>query len=129
MWHSCVRLTLDHHFAGRDPKLKRLFNAYLKLARSAGKVMVSVSKTRIEFQAKARFAGVSRINKDGLIGSFISLRNIEHPRLIKTEFIPPRYYVNYFRIRELTDLDSTVEKWLHEAYGYGVGEHLKTQSA
>jgi len=128
LWHSCVQIPLASHFEGRDPQLRKLFSAYWKLVRSCGPVMVSVSRTRIEFQARMRFAGVPRIGRDSLTAALVLVREIKSPRFSRVEFLAPRYWLYHFKIRSLSDLDDEVKSWMQEAYRVGRQEHLITKS-
>lgn len=59
MWHSCARYRLADHFRGKDPSLGKLFRSFQSLVRACGPVTMYAQKTRIVFQTRARFAGVS----------------------------------------------------------------------
>ena len=119
MSHSCVRLTTAHFFRHADPRLKRLYNQYVRFVRRIGPVTVNVNKTRISFQGRVRFAGVAAVRKDALIAGFWLKRRIHSPRFGKVEFIPPNNYVYSFRLTLPSDLDAEVEGWLREAYQVG----------
>ena len=82
MWHSCVRLTEDAFFAGREAQ-RKLYEAFLAFVRRFGPVTVNVNKSRISFQGRVRFAGVPRIVRDGIICGFWLKRRIESPRFLK----------------------------------------------
>ena len=62
MWHSCVVIPRSAHFDGRPPR-PELYDAVLSFLRADGPITVSVSKTRIEFLTRARFAGI-RVRRD-----------------------------------------------------------------
>src|SRR5215204_4614480 len=47
LWHACTHYPLDHHFADKDPRIRRLFNRFLRLVRANGPVTVIPQKTRI----------------------------------------------------------------------------------
>lgn len=89
MWHSCVRSTAAHFFRDRDPRLRQLYRAYLAFVRRIGPVTVNVTKSRISFQGRVRFAGVAAVRKDALVAGFWLKRRIESPRFGRVEFIPP----------------------------------------
>jgi hypothetical protein len=80
---------------------------------------VNVTKTRISFQARVRFAGVSRIIGNSIVCRFWLKREIQSPRLSKTELIPPRDYVYEFKLTDATQLDDEMAAWLKEAYEVG----------
>jgi hypothetical protein len=58
MWHSCRRHSLDEHFKGKDPMLRKIFDRYLALIKKCGPVTVYAQKTRITFQVRVRFSNV-----------------------------------------------------------------------
>lgn len=68
VWHSCSSFTLEEFFGNKCSTHKKLYGAYLKLVRACGPVKANVNKSRISFQARVRFAGISRVTKDGLVG-------------------------------------------------------------
>lgn len=125
MWHSCVRLTIARFFHGREPRLKRLYHDYLAFVRRIGPVTVNVTKTRISFQGRVRFAGVAAVRKDALMAGFWLKRRIESPRFARVEFIPPDNYVYQFTLSAPSDLDAEAEQWLREAYDVGAQRAMR----
>jgi hypothetical protein len=119
MWHSCSRRTVDEFFAGRDPALRRLFDAYVDFVEQIGPFTIDVAKTRIAFQVRVRFAGVARLRRNDLVAGFWLKRRIESPRFTRVELIPPGNWVYQFVIRSPDDLDSEARRWLEEAYRVG----------
>jgi hypothetical protein len=119
MWHSCIRLTEDDWFAGREA-LRPLYDAYHALARRFGPVMVNINKTRISFQGRVRFAGISRATRNALVCTFWLKRRIDSPRFLKVEEYPRSDFVYSFRLTDPKELDAEVEAWLAEAYEVGM---------
>jgi hypothetical protein len=119
MWHSCVRSTATQFFRNSDPKLKRLYSEFLRFVRRLGPVRVNVTKTRISFQNRVRFAGVAAVRRDALIAGFWLKRRIHSPRFSRVDFIPPDNYVYQFRLADVSELDEDVDGWLREAYQLG----------
>jgi hypothetical protein len=58
LWHSCSRHSLDDHFKGKDPMLRKIFDRYLALVKKCGPVTAYAQKTRIIFQVRVRFAPI-----------------------------------------------------------------------
>lgn len=123
MWHSCVTLSEDDFFKGREAP-RALYRAFLAFVRAIGPVTVNINKTRISFQARARFAGVPRVTKDGLVCSFWLKRRIESPRFSRVELIPPGDHIYQFKLTDPTQLDDEVAAWLAEAYEVGMQRWL-----
>lgn len=123
-WHSCVRVPLADHFEGR-PKAHRLFNELRKAIEAIGPVRIVSSKTRISFMVRVRFAGCT-VRKDSLRAGMWLPYPFDTPRAIRKEFIPPRYHLASFDIREPEDIDEEFKRLLGEAYHQsGCQEYLK----
>jgi hypothetical protein len=122
MAHSCARWTVDDFFAGRDPAARELFDALVAFTRRAGEFVVDPNKTRIAFQNRGRFAGVSRVRRDGLVVTFWLKRRVDSARLLRVDHYPPRDYVHTLLVSGTGDLDAELEGWLAEAWRVGAQE-------
>lgn len=124
MSHSCVNVPISAHFKGK-PQLKKVFDKYAALARKCAKTRITVyaQKSRIVFQARARYAGCI-VKKDYLEGNVWFRRRVRHPRFHRVLALPPSNYVHYFRLQTLRDVNGTLARWLREAYRSGMQEHL-----
>jgi hypothetical protein len=119
MWHSCQRFTEEDFFNGRE-SLRPLYDAWLAFVRRHGPVTVNVNKTRISFQGRVRFAGVSRVTKEGLMCGFWLKRRVESPRFTKVEEFPRSDFVYSFKLTDPAQLDDELSGWLAEAYDVGM---------
>jgi hypothetical protein len=127
-WHSCVRIPLRAHFVGR-PKALRLFKAFRQAIEDIGPVRVVSSRTRISFMVRVRFAGCT-VRRESLRAGMWLPHPVDSPRIVRTEFIPPHYYVLSFDIREPEDIDADFRCLLREAYHQGGRqEYLKARAA
>lgn len=106
------------HFAGKPPALRALFRRYVAMARENGPVTVYAQKTRLVFQARARFAGAA-VRARWLEGAVWFKRRVEHPRFFRILTVTSRDHVHYFRIEREEDLDDDVRGWLRESYAVG----------
>ena len=58
--HTCAALhSLEHHFEGKPPEIRQLFDRLRAMVESIGPVRVLPEKTRIAFQARMSFAQVT----------------------------------------------------------------------
>ena len=122
--HTCDALYgLDHHFAGREPIVRELFDLVAAAVRSIGPVIILPEKTRIAFQVRMSFAQVTP-RKRWLDGHVVLARRLEHSRFRKIETFSPRNHVHVFRLERPDDVDTTFVDWLREAYAVGEQRHL-----
>jgi len=125
MWHSCSNHSLEEHFRGKDPTLRKLFDRYVAAVRRFGPVTVIPQKTRISFQGRVRFAGAV-VRRNWLEGGVWLTRRDPHPRFFRVEVPMPGCYVHRFRIASLEDIDAHLRAILKESSAVGHQEHLPT---
>ncbi len=122
--HTCRRLhDLAHHFAGREPIVREIFDRVIDAINAIGPVTILPEKTRIAFQVRMSFAPVTP-RKRWLDGHVVLARRLEHPRFRKIETFSPRNHLHAFRLEHPDDVDATFIAWLHEAYAVGAQQHL-----
>ena len=122
--HACGQYSLKHHFHGKRPEIRALFDQVLAAIRALGPVRVLPEKTRIAFQVRMSFAQVTpRMN--WLDGHVVLARRLEHPRFRQVQTISPRNHVHTFRLTSPSDVDAQFRAWLAEAYAVGQQHHLR----
>ena len=121
--HACGRHTLAHHFRGKPPAIRALFNAVVAAVRANGPVRVLPEKTRIAFQVRMSFAQITPRQR-WLDGHVVLARRLEHPRFRRIETFSPRNHLHAFRLADASDIDDDFRAWLAEAYLVGDQQHL-----
>jgi hypothetical protein len=125
--HACGRHDLKHHFSGKSPQIRALFDRVVAAIRAFGPVRILPEKTRIAFQVRMSFAQVTpRMN--WLDGHVVLARRLEDPRFRRVQTISPRNHVHTFRLAAPRDLDPQFLAWLAEAYAVGQQRHLRSPS-
>ena len=122
--HACGRYDLDHHFRGKPPEMRALFDSVAAMVRAIGPVRVLPEKTRIAFQVRMSFAQVT-VRRRWLDGHVVLARRLEHPRFRRIETFSPRNHMHVFRLERVADLDAEFRDWLAEAYRVGEQRHLE----
>jgi hypothetical protein len=123
--HACSpRHTLGHHFRGKPPHIRALYDAVRTALRDIGPVRILSEKTRIAFQVRMSFAQVSP-RRNWVDGHVILARRLEHPRFTRVETFSPRNHLHAFRLRDPAEVDAEFRAWLREAYRVGCQEHLR----
>jgi hypothetical protein len=121
--HACGRHDLAPHFSGKDPAVRRLFDAVRRAIRAAGPVTVVPEKTRIAFQVRMSFAQVTPRQRF-LDGHFVFARTVPHPRFRRIDSISRRNHVHHFRLTTPAEIDAEFCSWVREAYTVGAQRHL-----
>ena len=123
--HACGRYDLDHHFHGKGPEIRALFDRALEVIHSLGPVQVLPEKTRIAFHVRMSFAQLTP-RRRWLDGHVVLARRFDHPRFRGIQTISARNHVHTFRLSHPSDIDADFRRWMAEAYLVGKQEHLKS---
>jgi hypothetical protein len=123
--HACGRHSLGHHFEGKNPQIRALYDAILAAIKRIGPVRVLPEKTRIAFQVRMSFAQVTPRQK-WIDGHVVLARRLEHPRFRKVETFSPRNHLHAFRVHAPDEIDAEFCGWLEEAYRVGEQRHLES---
>ena len=121
--HACGRWTLDHHFEGRSPVIREIFDRFVAAAKASGPVTVVPEKTRIALQVRMSFAAL-RPARSWVDAHVVLARRLEHPRFRKVTTFSPRNHLHEFRLASPAEVDDEVTAGLAEAYAVGNQEHL-----
>ena len=121
MWHSCGRWEIDDHFEDKDPAVRDLFEDLRTMIVRCGPVTCYAQKTRIVFQARARFAGV-QVRKRWLVCGLWFKRRVDRVRFYRIDRITATDFAHYCRLQRASDLDDELAELLAEAYRVGCQE-------
>ena len=124
MWHSCGKFSLRAHFARSEPRVYRLYRRFVQLVRACGPVTIIPQKTRIAFQVRVRFAGITPRKSYLLVGFWFTERR-DHPRFFRIERYYPSAYGHFLRLESDDDFDRDFKSWLREAYAIGQQAHRR----
>ena len=113
-WHSCVRRSVEDHFEGKPEEVRRTFVRLVGELERLGPIRVDAVKSGINIAGRAHFAG-ARPQKDGLRVGFLLGRRLEHPRVLRAEWVGGRVYAHSVKLAREEDLDELLG-WLAEAY-------------
>jgi len=118
LWHSCVRVSVREHLAGRPREVVRLYREVARAVRSCGPGVRSVSsRSRTGWMVRTRFAGVE-FRRDHVRLSFWLKREVSSPRLRSTH-LRGDDWIYALPVRSAAELDDELRGWLCEAYLVG----------
>ena len=121
--HACATHDIEHHFQGKPPEIRALFDRIVQTISAVGPVRVLPEKTRIAFQVRMSFAQVTP-RRQWIDGHAVLARRLEHPRFRLVQTFSPRNHVHVFRIRSASEVDAEFAEWVREAYAVGEQRHL-----
>jgi hypothetical protein len=116
--HSCVNVALASHFVGKDPAVRRTFNAWRQLAKSCGPVTIYAQKSRIVFMVRVRFAGAI-VHRTWLEGTLWLRRRVSHPRMHRLMDYGNLGFGLHLKLTSPDDVDTSLAALMREAYRTG----------
>ena len=124
--HACGRYSLASHFAGREPKVRAIYDAFLAMLERFGPVTVLPEKTRIAFQTRMSFAQLT-MRRHWVLGHLVLARRVEDPLFTRVETFSPRNHLHAFRLDDPAEVERLAD-YAREAYAVGRQEHLDRPS-
>jgi hypothetical protein len=121
--HACGRHRLEHHFDGKPPLVRAIYDAFLAMLESFGPVIVLPEKTRIAFQTRMSFAQLT-VRRNWVLGHLVLARRAEDPLFTRVETFSPRNHVHHFRLDDPSEVER-LRDFAKEAYAVGRQEHLR----
>lgn len=115
LWHSCGWVDIEDHFKGKDPIVRRIYDAFVERVRACGPVTIYGQKTRIVCMVAVRFAAASTRKRSFACHLWME-RRAEHPSMVKVETFGPRSVLNHFRFTDPSQIDDAFGALVAEAY-------------
>jgi hypothetical protein len=120
--HACGRYDLDRHFAGKESRVRDIYDAFLAMLEEIGPVTILPEKTRIAFQTRMSFAQLT-VRRHWVLGHFVLARRVEDPAFTKVDTFSPRNHAHHFRLDSPEEV-GRLRDLAREAYAVGRQEHL-----
>ncbi len=112
MWHSCGTFDLEHHFEGKSPEVREVYDALVAAMKSeVGAFEVVPQKTRICFMTDTRFANC-RTLKSGLVVNIGLPYVVDDPRVRKAEHAGSNWIVHEVKLNGMEDIDEKLLRWI-----------------
>ena len=110
-----IGFTVKTHFEGKDPVVRQIYDGLLKKSRQFGRVVEDPKKTSIHLMHATAFAGVAT-RKNAIILTIKSDRDLESPRIHKSEQTSARRFHHEVKLTAPADVDAELIHWLKDAY-------------
>ena len=121
--HACATHTLEEHFAGRDPSIRQVFDAFVAALETIGPFRILPEKTRIAFQVRMSFAQLTP-RRQFVDGHLVLAQREESPLFRRIDTISKRNHVHHFRLHDAGDVTPELLAFLRDAYAVGAQQHL-----
>ena len=107
--------SLDEHFAGRSPAVRRIYDRILAAAGDFGPVEEDPKKTSIHLNRKSAFAGIAT-RKEHLILTLKATDDIASPRISRRERASARRWHLEVKLVDPAEVDPELIGWLRAAW-------------
>ncbi|MDA2929359.1 DUF5655 domain-containing protein [Acidobacteria bacterium AH-259-O06] len=98
------------------PRARELYERFEQMIAACGEYHVAPAKTRIAFQGRVRFAGITSLSDKGMTCVFALPYRLNSSRFLKVEEVVPGWWAHRLRITESSQLDDEIQAWLRESY-------------
>jgi hypothetical protein len=109
------RFTINQHFDGKEEVVRKSYDELLRILRSRGPVVENAKKTSIHLVNTTTLAGVAT-RKNYLILTIKSDRELNSPRIRKSERVSLNCFHLKLKITSPEDVNEELKAWLDNAY-------------
>lgn len=111
-----ITYNVQHHFAGKDPVVQKIYNRVLKAVRQFGPVAEDPKKTSIHLVNKTALAGVAT-RKSHLILTIKSDCRLNSSRIQTAEQVSAHRFHHQIKLSAPEEIDAELIGWLRAAHG------------
>jgi len=118
--HTCVPgCTVGRTFAGREPRLRAIYDEILAHLNTLGDVHEDAVKVGVFLKCERKLAELRPRSRDLLVYLFLP-REVTHPRLTHVFASKAPRVIYRLSLREVSDVDDDVRAWLTVAFDHAV---------
>jgi hypothetical protein len=107
--------TINSHFAGKDPVVRKTYDQLLKVIKRFGPSVEEPKKTSIHIVNRTALAGVAT-RKGHVVLTIKSDRKLASPRIHKSEQASASRFHHEVKLASPADVDEELIGWLKAAY-------------
>jgi hypothetical protein len=115
MGEKAGAFTVDAHFAGKPPQVRKVYERLLELLEKIGPVSEDPKKTSIHLVRESALAGVE-VRGEYLLLNLKTDYPIESPRVERAERLSANRYHTKVKLSAIAEVDGEVKRWLKDAY-------------
>jgi hypothetical protein len=114
-WHSCLAYDVDGHFAGKDPRLREIFDLLVAKMEEFGPLRFDAVRRTINLIARHHLGGVE-VQKKALRLGFLHDEPLESERFVRVARLGPHRVGHTVKLHSVDDVDDELLGWLKKAY-------------
>ncbi len=114
-WHSCLRSSVEKHFEGSTPILRKTYEELIRRLEAFGRVNVDPVRTSIILGSRAHFAVVYPDPRQ-LVLEFLSDHKIQSERIHRTQALGTARVSHFVKLVDPADIDDELMSWLAQSY-------------
>lgn len=114
-WHSCLAYDVDDHFAGKDPRLREIFDLLVAEMEQFGPLRIDAIKRNINLIARHHLGGVE-VQQKALRLGFLHDEPLESERIVRVTRLGPHRVGHTVKLHSPDDVDDELLGWLRKAY-------------
>ncbi len=115
MGEKAAEFTVDAHFAGKPPQVRKVYERLLELLEKIGPVREDPKKTSIHLVRESALAGVE-VRREYLLLNLKTDYAIDSPRVERAQRLSANRYHTKVRLSAIAEVDGEVKRWLKDAY-------------
>ena len=115
MGEKAGTFTVDAHFAGKPPQVRKVYERLLELLKKIGPVSEDPKKTSIHLVRESALAGVE-VRGEYLLLNFKTDYPVQSPRVERAERLSANRYHTKVKLSAIAEVDGEVKRWLKDAY-------------
>jgi hypothetical protein len=121
---ACRDSDFDSYLVGRPDASVQMFRRFVEMARVSGPAVYELQNGPIVLRGTRRIFASARVLDAGLGGHLILMRQVNDPRIRKTEAFSRTLVYHSYLVTSAAQLDDEFQRWLDEAHSVGDGAHL-----
>ena len=112
--HSCEITNADHHFSGKDPVIREIFDKIIRALEGCGPLNINYVKHAIIVMAKSTFLAIKPRKTYVDIEFLLNVEINEFP-IHKTFRVSKNKVAHFIKVESPDEIDDTVTLWLQKA--------------
>jgi Domain of unknown function (DUF5655) len=113
--HSCVRVEVEEHLAGKNPLVVAIFEELLAGTKEFGEIKVSSVKNCILFKSASTFLAI-KPKKEWVDIEFLLDREIDEFPVHKTVRVSKNRVAHFVRLEHPREINRHLTRWLRRSF-------------